>query len=244
MEQEIANFISKKFTPNTSLLYSDFCDWIHNETEYHQDVTSLVFSNLEFKKELAKEIVRVLLYDRDNSFFPFRLQNDSIDIRLRSLIKYYLSVQILGDKDLSEEIIRKVLSSQHCDYSHTSWIEGRKIIDTSVEAIVRMRLGDPLYQGYRFFIVNMLCFTADKFVLGFRTDGGPVRSSMKYYKGCKPLGKRKSDDGKEWNLIIFDRTLSDDHIAVFSNQLDGDGSIEICDWLSEHIHRVVFRCDY
>ena len=238
MNSEITDFISEQITPDLGKQYKDFCDWIHNEEEYNQDVTSLVFSNLEFKKKLAKKIVRALLYDEfdDFEFFPLK---DSLDARLRSLIKYYLAVEILGNPDLPEAKIRKV-----CDCKNTVWIKGRGIIDTSEEAIVRMRPGDPLYQGYRCFVVNMLCFTADKFVLGFRTDNGPVHSPMKYYKGCKPLGRRQSNDGTEWNVILLDRSLSDDYIAVFSNQLDGEGTIEICDWLSDQDQRVIFRCDY
>lgn len=240
MNSEITDFISKQVTPFLFLgvKYKNFCDWIHNKEEYNQDVTSLIFSNLEFKKKLAKKIARSLLYDESDGF-KFFLSENSLDARLRSLIKYYLAVEIFGNPDLPEAKISKA-----CDWVNTTWIDGRGILDTSVEAVVRMRRGDPLYQGYRFFVVNMLCFTADKFALGFRTDSGPVCSPMKYFKGCKPLGRRQSVDGREWNVILFDRSLSDDHIAIFSNQLDGDGTIEICDWLSEHNQRVIFRCDY
>ena len=77
-----------------------------------------------------------------------------------------------------------------------------------------------------------------------RTDSGPVRGSMKYYKGCRPLGIRKADNGIEWNLIECDYSLSDDNFAIISNTLDGDGTIEICDWLNNKIQRVIFRCNY
>ena len=238
MEQKIIDFIAASVSPVTAKQYSDFCDWIHNEIEYNQLVTSSVFANLNFKKKLAKRIVRSVLYD-DSDSFVYLLLNDLLDVRLRSLIKYYLAVEIHGNANLKEAVIRKA-----CHCLNTHWIEGKGIVDTSGEAVVRMRNGDPLYQGYRFFAVNMLCFTVDKFVLGFRTDSGPIRSPMKYYKGCKPLGKKTSDDGIEWNAILFDRSLSDDHIAIFSNQLDGEGTIEMCDWLSNHKQRAIFRCDY
>ena len=143
-----------------------------------------------------------------------------MDSRLRSLIWYYRSVETHGaDSHGSGNIYPE-------------------------NAIVRMRPQDPLYQGYRFFIVDMLCFTADKFILGFRTDCGPVRSPMKYFKGCRPLGLKTAPDGREWNLILFDRTLSDDNTAIFSNQLDGDGDIEMCDWLSDSNQRIIFRCGF
>ena len=234
MNSEITDFISKQVSPDMGKQYQDFCNWVQNEVEYNQALTSLVFSNLEFKKNMAKKIVRNLLYDESDGFELYPL-----DARLRSLIKYYSAVEILGNPDLPEAKVCKV-----CNCKNTTWIKGRGIIDTSEEAIVRMRPGDPLYQGYRIFIVNMLCFTADKFALGFRADSGPVRSPMKYYKGCKPLGRRLSVDGTEWNVILVDRSLSDDYLAIFSNQLDGEGTIEICDWLSDQNQRVIFRCDY
>ena len=234
MNSEITDFISKQVSSDMGKQYEDFCNWIHNEEEYNQDLTSLVFSNLEFKKNLAKKIVRTLLYGESDGveYYP-------LDARLRSLIKYYSAVEILGNPDLPEAQIRKF-----CNCKNTTWIKGRGIIDASEEAVVRMCPGDSLYQGYRLFIVNMLCFTADKFAIGFRTDNGPVRSPMKYYKGCKPLGRKQSVDGTEWNVILLDRSLSDDYLAVFSNQLDGEGTIEICDWLSYQNQRVIFRCDY
>ena len=48
----------------------------------------------------------------------------------------------------------------------------------------------------------------------------------------------------EWNAIMFDRALSDDHLAIFSNELDGDGTIEMCDWLSDDEQRVIYRHGY
>lgn len=240
MEKEILDVISKLVTNDTAKQYADFCDWNRNDTEYNHYVSSQVFANLNFKKQLAKNIVTSVLNGNDYNYLGYQLMSNSTDVRLRSLIKYYLSVEILGNPDLSEEIIRKAISN----FSRTSWIEGWGISDESDEAIVKMRPQDSLYQGYRLFVVNMLCFTSDKFVLGFRTDSGSVRSPMKYYKGCKPLGEKVSSAGVEWNTILFNRSLSDDHIAIFSNQLDGEGTIEICDWLCDSNQRVIFRCNY
>ena len=127
------------------------------------------------------------------------------------------------------------------DHGHVS---GKFIDDNTGKAVASMRPGDFLYRGYRFFIINMLCFTSSRFAIGMRTDSGPVRGSMKYYKGCRPLGIRKADNGIEWNLIECDYSLSDDNFAIISNTLDGDGTIEICDWLNNKIQRVIFRCNY
>lgn len=240
MDNQIFDYIVSNVAPNIAKQYDEFCDWIYNTNEYNQNVTSSVFANIDFKKQLAKKIVEGLLYENDFNNTWFQLNKGSLDARLRSLIKYYLAVEILGHPDLPETKICKAISG--C--SHAAYLKGWAIDDTSEDAIVRMRSGDPLYQGYRFFIVNMLCFTADKFVLGFRTDSGPVNSPMKYFKGCKPLENRTSNDGTEWNAISFDRTLSDDHLAIFSNHLDGDGTIEMCDWLSDQNQHVIYRRNY
>lgn len=236
METDIFNIISIFTTQDIAKQHADFCDWVQNDKEYNHEVTSQVFANLHFKKQLAKKIVNSVLYGNYGSYSEY----DSMDSRLRSLIKYYLSVEILGNPDLPEGTIRKAFPN----FSRNSWIKGWSIFDKSDEAIVKMRPCDPLYQGYRFFVINMLCFTSDRFILGFRTDSGPVRSPMKYYKGCKPLGIKASSAGVEWNTILFDRSLSDDHIAIFSNMLDGEGAIEICDWLSDYNQRVIFRISH
>lgn len=243
MDNKISNYIADNVAPDIAKQYDEFCDWIHNRNECSQNVTSSIFASIDFKKQLAKRIVKSLLYEKPEDDFhitAIRLNMDSMDVRLRSLINYYLSVEILCHPEIPEEKIR--WAKLGC--SRASYIEGWAINDTSEEAIVRMRPGDELYKGYRFFIVNMLCFTADRFVLGFRTDNGPINSPMKHYKGCKPLGNRRSGDGTEWNAIMFDRALSDDHLAIFSNELDGEGTIEMCDWLSDHEQRVIYRHSY
>ena len=118
------------------------------------------------------------------------------------------------------------------------------IADPSEEAIVTMRPEDDFYRGYRFFIINLQCFTSKRFVIGFRTDTGPVRGPMKCYKGCRPAGIGKAYDGSEWNLMECDNSLSDDNLAVICNTLDGEGTVEVCDWINDNNQRVVFRQNY
>ena len=236
MEIVISDFISQNITPDMAKQYSDFCDWIHDNVECNESVTSLVFANIHFKKKLAKRIVESLLHD-DICSYKTLLLRDSKDARLRALIRYYLSAEIYSNPDLREKNIHAALSP------FATW-DGLHIEDSSVDAIVRMQQEDPFYQGWRFFVVNMLCFTADRFVLGFKKDNEPLKAPMKYFKGCKPLGIRTSRDGTQWNAIMFDRTLSDDHIAIFSNTLDGEGSIKICDWISDDNQRIIYRCAY
>lgn len=212
-KKPVVELISRNLSGKLAKRYVDFCDWIHNNTEYDPEVTASVFTNVRLKKELAKRIVRSIRENDDYDFYELR---NSMDARLRSLVSYYWAVETVGEDPRGAGI-------ENPGYS-----------------IVRMRPQDPLYQGYRFFIVDMLCFTADKFILGFRTDSGPVRSPMKYFKGCRPLGIRADRNGSEWNLILCDRSLTDDNTAIFSNQLDGDGNIEICDWLSDSNQRIIF----
>ena len=58
------------------------------------------------------------------------------------------------------------------------------------------------------------------------------------------MGTGRGIDGQEWNLIECDDDLSDDNLAIISNQLDGDGTIEICDWIDDKNQRVIFKCNY
>lgn len=228
MKHDIADYISKTISPDLAKRYTNFCDWIHNDNETDPSVMSSVFNSISFKKELAKKIVHAI-FDGDYDSFDIIGLTRSMDARLRSLINYYWSVETLSKRRFPESSIFTIKDPDINDPEYQ---------------IVRMRPGDPLFDGYRFFIVNMLCFTANKFVLGFRADGKPIISPMKYYKGCKPLGNRMADDGTKWTLIMFDSALSDDHSAIFSNQLDGDGTIEMCDWLSDKNQRIIYRVNY
>ena len=210
-------------SPDIAKQYADFCSFSYDKEGYDALLTSSVFANLSFKKELAKKIVNAVL---DNDFYDSDLVDlcTSMDIRLRSLINYYWAVNLLNGESPHKTDIFNINNQEY--------------------EIVRMQPGDNLFQGYRCFIVNMLCFTANKFILGFRTDSGPVRHGMKYFKGCRPLGIKADKNGSKWNLILFDRSLTDDCSAIFSNSLDGDGTIEMCDWLSDHNQRLIYRCNY
>lgn len=223
MEQSIIDIISSMISPDVAKKYTDFCSFLYDKEGYNTLLTSSVFTNLSFKKELAKKIVNAIL---DNEFHDPDLVDlcNSLDVRLRCLISYYWAVnQFNGERSHQTNIFN---------------------INNKEYEIVKMRPGDNLFQGYRCFIVNMLCFTANKFILGFRTDSGPVSHGMKYFKGCRPLGIRADHNGSKWNLILFDRSLTDDYSAIFSNFLDGDGTIEMCDWLSDHHQRLIYRCSY
>ena len=226
--------------------YAAFCDWVEDDRQFDAGITSKVFASVKLKKAMAKAIVSNLLA---GSLDLAPCLYHSMDARLRLLVKYYLSVAVLNDNSLPEDKVEqavKICSNEpdKVQVRECSFLEGRSILDHSVEAIVTMRPGDELYKGYRFFVVNMLCFTASRFVIGMRTDSGPVRHGMKYYKGCRPLGMRTDRNGIEWNLIECDTALSDDSLAIFSNLLDGDGAVEICDWISPSQRRVIFRTDY
>ena len=226
--------------------YAAFCDWVKDERQFVDGLTSRVFASVKLKKAMAKAIVSNLLAG-GLDWMPYL--HRSMDVRLRLLVKYYLSVAVLNDNSLPEDKVERVVKicanePEKVFVTRTTYLNGRSILDDSTEAIVRMRPGDDFYKGYRFFVVNMLCFTVSRFVIGMRTDNGPVHHPMKYYKGCRPLGMGKDDDGIEWNLIECDTALSDDSLAVFSNLLDGDGSIELCDWLSHSQQRIIFRTNY
>lgn len=226
--------------------YAAFCDWVYDKRQFDDGITSKVFANVKLKKAMAKAIVSNLLAG-SLELVPYLYH--SMDTRLRMLVKYYLSVAVLNDNSLPEDKVERAIKicANELDKVHVtdgSYLNGWSIIDNSTEAIVRMQPGDGFYNGYRFFVVNMLCFTVSRFVIGMRTDSGPVHHAMKYYKGCRPLGMGTDNDGIEWNLIECDTVLSDDSLAVFSNQLDGDGTIEMCDWLSPSQRRIIFRKSY
>ena len=238
--QFLQNFFAAEGDTHSVNDYAAFCDWVYDERQFVDGLTSKVFANVKLKKAMAKAIVSNLL--AGGSDWELYLHH-SMDARLRLLVKYYLSVAVLNNNSLPEDKVERAVKicSTEPDKVH---FNGRNIMDHSTEAIVRMQPGDGFYIGYRFFVVNMLCFTVSRFVIGMRTDSGPVRHAMKYYKGCRPMGMGTDNIGIEWNLIECDTALSDDSLAIFSNQLDGDGTIEICDWLSPSQRRIIFRTDY
>ena len=244
--QFLNNYFAAEGDMHNAADYAAFCDWVKDERQFVDGLTSRVFANVKLKKAMAKAIVTHLLTDGLDGLPYHHLD---MDVRLRLLAKYYLSVAVLNDNSLPKGKVERAVKicTNEPDKVHVtdgSYLNGRSILDNSTEAIIRMRSGDDFYKGYRFFVVNMLCFTTTRFVIGMRTDSGHVHHAMKYYKGCHPLGIGTDNDGIEWNLIECDTSLSDDSLAIFSNQLDGDGTIELCDWLSPSQQRIIFRTDY
>lgn len=243
--QFLKNYFAAEGDTHSADDYAAFCDWVYDKRQFDDGITSKVFANVKLKKAMAKAVVNNLLTGGGLDWPYIR---HSMDVRLRLLLKYYLSVAVLNDNSLPKDKVERAVKicANEPDKVHVtvgSYLNGWSIIDDSTEAIVRMRPGDGFYDGYRFFVVNMLCFTVSRFVIGMRTDSGPD-PEMKYYKGCRPLGMGTDNDGIEWNLIECDTALSDDFLAIFSNQLDGDGTIEMCDWLSPSQRRIIFRIGY
>ena len=243
MKDFIHDYFNTKGDSHIADDYFAFCDWINDHREYSEIITSGFFANIDFKKFLAKKIVSSMVYNGIHYH-----EHHIIDARLRSLVTYYLSVMIFSqDEKIAESALKAFnfyLDEGHPITGRNGYLPGIYFLPQSEKAIVTMRSGDDFYRGYRFFIINMLCFTSRHFVVGMRTDSGTVKGGMKYYKGCRPLGIGKANNGIEWNLIECDYSLSDDNFAIISNTLDGDGTIEICDWLNNKIQRVIFRCNY
>lgn len=243
--QFLQNFFAEEGDTLSAADYAAFCN-LSDERQFVEDITSKVFANVKLKKAMAKAIVSNMLAG-DLDWVP--CYQHSMDARLRLLVKYYLSVAVLNDNSLPEDKVKRAVGfcadkPSIVHLNRTSYLHGWSILDNSTEAVVRMRPCDDFYYGYRFFVVNMLCFTASRFVVGMRTEYGPVLSPMKYFKGCRPLGIEEDNEGIGWNLIECDMSLSDDFLAIFSNQLDGDGAIELCDWFSPLQHRIIFRTNY
>ena len=218
--QFLQTFFAVEGDTHSAIDYAAFCDWVKDKRQFDGGITSRVFASVKLKKAMAKAIVSNLLTDGLDGVPYHHLD---MDARLRLLSKYYLSVAVLNDNSLPEDKVERAVKicANEPDKVHVtdgSYLNGRSILDLSTEAIVRMRSGDDFYEGYRFFVVNMLCFTVSRFVLGMRTDSGPVHHAMKYYKGCRPLGIETDNDGIEWNLIECDTSLSDDYLAIFAKR--------------------------
>lgn len=241
MKDLLYNYFDAKGDARTAEDYMAFDDWAHDKRQYSEDLTSRVYANIDLKKAMAKKIVSDMMNDRD-----YYNQSSIMDKRLRALVTYYFSIELYsGDPQVAESAVKAIAHYRSKHNQISVDMSGIAIVkDPSDDAIVIMRPWDDLYRGYRMLVVNMLCFTSSRFVLGFRTDGGPVRGPMKYYKGCRPAGIGRAKDGTEWNLIQCDTSLSDDNLAIISNALDGDGTIEMCDWISDKIQRIIFRTNY
>lgn len=241
MKDLLSNYFAAKGDAHTAQDYFAFSDWIHDHRECSKDLTSGVFANIDLKKAMAKKIVSDMMNHRGDY-----AESGIMDRRLRALVNYYFNIQLFSQDPEVAQAAADALGRYRKPGNQMviNLSDSVTIADPSEEAIVTMRPEDDFYRGYRFFIINLQCFTSRRFVIGFRTDTGPVRGPMKYYKGCRPMGTGRGINGQEWNLIECDDALSDDNLAIISNQLDGDGTIEICDWIDDKNQRVIFRCNY
>lgn len=213
---------------------------ISDEKEYDAALTSKLLANVDFKHRFAKYIIWCQGNPGTNFFLG---SNCEPDFRLSSFIAYYGMVRLMNFKLEAEEErnLKFLLGLQN--YSDGIYLPGLSGNASYEFMPVKMRPGGEFQCGYRLFVVNMMCFRDKKFVMGCRCDSGPIRR-MKYNKGCRPLGLKEASKGQLWTLFQVDADLSDDFTAIFSNFLDGDGTVEVCDWVSDSDVRVVFRCDY
>ncbi|MBR5170257.1 MAG: hypothetical protein IKW85_06780 [Muribaculaceae bacterium] len=241
MKEFLRDYFGAKGDARPAEDYSAFCEWIHDPREFSEGLTSGVFANLELKKAMAKRIVNDMM--RGGWGYG---ESGIIDQRLRALVTYYFNVALFSqDPEVAASAADAIRRYRHHNHQMNIDLDDKVIkSDPSPDAIVTMRPEDDFYRGYRLFIINMLCFTSSRFVIGLRTDGGPVSGPMKYYKGCRPLGIGTAKDGLAWNLVECNNALSDDHQAILSNALDGDGTIEICDWINDDNQRIIFRTCY
>lgn len=207
--------------------------------EYDAALTRAVFGSVDFKHRFAKYVVGRIC-DGDLLYESFT------DARLSSFLRYYAVVKLLNGDIGEERAVRlmEYLGSPN-RFGMGNYLPGRTIYprENDVCMPVTMQPGGGLHVGYRLFTVNMLCFKASRFVMGCRCDSGPVMG-MRYHKGCSPLGVGTDSYGGKWTLFNVDTALTDDNTAVFSNGLDGDGTVEVCDWVSDRDVRVVYRADF
>ncbi|MCM1139027.1 MAG: hypothetical protein NC453_10710 [Muribaculum sp.] len=218
--------------------YEHFFD-ICTDQEYDYTLSRDVLANIDFKHSFAKYIVN---RQKEGNWLLLS-PNESQDFRLDSFIAYYAMVKILnGSVETEEENGLKYLLGIE-SYYNGCYLPGLSGNAHHAYLPVRMRPGGGLQLGYRLFVINLMCFRDKKFVMGCRCDSGPI-TRMKYNKGCSPLGRRTDSQGREWTVFQVDASMSDDFTAIFSNFLDGDGTVEICDWVNDKDVRVVFRANY
>ncbi|MCM1111566.1 MAG: hypothetical protein NC336_10190 [Clostridium sp.] len=224
--------------------YEDFLKlWI--DTPFDRTLTTELLGNIDFKHRFAKYVVGRTAGE-DNYLTLDRLG----DARLASFVAYYAAVRLLGGGDTADEAatgrLRSLLGVGGNDYYNTDsgYLPGAKFnLPANPFVPVYMTPGGGLQTGYRLFVVNLLCFRSNRFAMGCRCDSGPVLD-QKYNKGCAPIGIETDAAGRRWTLFKVDAALTDDCTAVFSNGLDGDGTVEICDWVSPADVRVVFRTNF
>lgn len=213
--------------------FLSLCD----EKEYDPALTKYFLANIDFKHKFAKYIVnRIVL---QNVYFHDKI----LDARLDSLIQYQVCTKLFNS-DLREtssaHLIRSFVKLYFWDSVKQKNFESVMLESENVP--VKMQPGGV----WRLFTVNLLGFVASKFIMGIRVcwneSSKPV-NWMKYHKGCSPAGVRRDSKGQEWTLFKIDASLTDDFTAQFSNGLEKDGIIEICDWVSDSDVRVIFRTE-
>jgi hypothetical protein len=211
------------------------------EKDYDEELSKNVIANVSLKHRLAKWIVHDIMLGEGK----FLVEREICDYRFYSMILYYLWTFVLNKPEMDIYDAKEMLTCFQTEI-HVGkgiYLDGVTISSSDRLSPVIMKSGGDFHPSYRNFIVNMLCFASDKFVLGCRCDSGCV-NSMRYHKGCKPLGQRLDSHGRKWTVFMIDRTLSDDFTAIFSNLLDGDGTLEVCDWIADNDVRVIYRQNF
>ncbi len=245
MEQyKLTEFLESEGSDSMATRYESFFGYSSDDNTFDEMLTNDVFANVAFKHKYAKELFNKVLTRK-----KVVLTQYLTDSRLYSLLLYRLYVYILNSsiEPNKEDDIRKIISiiglnnGYHLELG--SYLKGYCLYSDDLFAPVRMTSGDELlHPGHRLFTINLLCFREREVLLGIRGDGFIPRCT-RYHKGCKPIGIKEDARGRKWLLMRACMTWSDDHTAIFSNETDGDATLEICDWVNENDVRVIFRAD-
>lgn len=158
-----------------------------SKEEFNQLLTEKILGNMDFKYRLAEDIVDKIKYEGDSCRFKWNL----LDERLMCFVAYNVAKEILNFS-MSVEQAQSMLSCSVGEgrIDKGSYLKGLTIASEEIHMPVRMRPGGDVHQGYRHFIINLLCFNTPKFLMGCRCDSGPVYR-MKYHKGASRWEYRK-----------------------------------------------------
>lgn len=234
----LRDFLISEGKTESLKVYDQFFDFC-SEQQYDPLLTTEILANIDFKHRFAKYIVN----RRMDGMWLLLSPNDDQDFRLCSFIAYYSMVKLLN-RSLDEQQLNNLKFSLDLkSIRKGTYLPGYCVNEVTPYMPVIMRPGGSFQRGYRMFVINLLCFRDRKFMMGCRCDSGPV-IGLKYHKGCCPIGEKTDDLGRKWTVFQVDASLTDDYTAIFSNFLDGDGTIEICDWINASDVRVVFRSNY
>ena len=218
--------------------YGNFLDMC-SDKEYELSLTEGMLANIDFKHRFAKYIVK-----RQEEGDWIMLDSYGVrDHRLSSFIAYFAVIRLLNFKLSVQKIegLKYLLRINSC--FEGCYLSGLSLNECHSYMPVVMSPGGGFQQGYRMFVINLLCFRHRKLLMGCRCESGPIQK-MKYNKGCYPHGIRKDSQGRGWTIFQVDASLTDDYTAIFSNFLDGDGTVEICDWVGDTDIRIIFRSNY